>query len=97
MVVSATSQKKDKLKLPLENRPGQGRKKLTTFKEDRYLLNLMKKDRRKSSRQLASDWNSSHENQLVHERCVDAYLMLVIKVIRPNGNRTENLAIALLD
>ncbi|CAF1663541.1 unnamed protein product [Rotaria magnacalcarata] len=56
--------KKDKLKLPLENRPGQGRKKLTTFKEDRYLLNLMKKDRRKSSRQLASDWNSSHEKSI---------------------------------
>ncbi|CAF1974978.1 unnamed protein product [Rotaria magnacalcarata] len=52
--------KKDKLKLPFENRPGQGRKKLATFKEDRYLLNLMKKDRRKSSRQLASEWNSSH-------------------------------------
>ncbi|CAF4700528.1 unnamed protein product [Rotaria magnacalcarata] len=52
--------KKDKFKLPLENRPGQGRKKLTTFKEDRYLLNLMKKDRQKSSRQLATDWNSSH-------------------------------------
>ncbi|CAF4553640.1 unnamed protein product, partial [Rotaria magnacalcarata] len=52
--------KKDELKLPLENRPGQGRKKLTTLKEDRYLLNLMKKDRRTSSRQLASDWNSLH-------------------------------------
>ncbi|CAF2781502.1 unnamed protein product [Rotaria sp. Silwood2] len=52
--------KKEKLKLSLQNRPGQGRKKSTTSKEDRYLLNLMKKDRGKSSRQLASDWNLSN-------------------------------------
>ncbi|CAF3997138.1 unnamed protein product [Rotaria magnacalcarata] len=32
MVVSATSQKKDKLKLPLENRPGQGRKNARTVR-----------------------------------------------------------------
>ena len=43
--------KKTKLKLPLENRLGQGRKKSTTTKKDRYLLSLMKKDRSKSSRE----------------------------------------------
>ena len=47
--------KKEKLKLPLKNRPGQGRKKSTASNEDWYLLNLMKKDREKSSRQLASE------------------------------------------
>ena len=52
--------KKEKLKLPLKNRPGQGRKKSTTSNEDRYLLNLMKKDREKSSRELASEWNLSN-------------------------------------
>ena len=52
--------KKTKLKLPLDNRPGQGRKKSTTTKEDRYLLTLMKKDRSKSSRELASEWNMTN-------------------------------------
>jgi transposase len=52
--------KKEKSKLSLENRPGQGRKKMTTATEDRYLLNLMKKDRWKTSRQLASEWNLSN-------------------------------------
>jgi hypothetical protein len=37
------------------------------------------------------------ENRLVLEQCVDGYLMLVTKVIRPNGNLTENLIIVLLD
>lgn len=52
--------KKQKLNLPLENRPGQGRKKLTTSKEDRHLIKLMKKDRRQTSRQLASEWSLSN-------------------------------------
>ncbi|CAF1445740.1 unnamed protein product [Rotaria sp. Silwood1] len=52
--------KKEKLKLPLENRPGQGRKKSTTSKEDLRLLNLIRNDRGKSSRQLASELNSSN-------------------------------------
>jgi transposase len=52
--------KKEKSKLSLENRPGQGRKKMATATEDRYLLNLMKKDRWKTSRQLASEWNLSN-------------------------------------
>ena len=52
--------KKEKLKLPLKSRPGQGRKKSTTSDEDRYLLNLTKKNRSKSSRQLTSEWNLSN-------------------------------------
>ena len=44
----------------MKNRPGQGRKKSTTSNEDRYLFSLMKKDRSKSSRQLASEWNLSN-------------------------------------
>ena len=44
----------------MKNRPGQSRKKSTTSNEDRYLLNLMKKDREKSSRQLVSEWNLSN-------------------------------------
>jgi transposase len=46
--------KKQKLNLSVKNRSGQGRKKSTTAKEDQYLIMLMKKNRRKTSRQLAS-------------------------------------------
>ena len=68
--------KKAKLKLPLENRPGQGRKKSTTTKEDRYLLTLMKKDRTKSSRELAPEWNMANGKavspQTVRRRLLNA-------------------------
>jgi len=37
------------------------------------------------------------EDQLVLEQFVDGYLMLVIKVKQPNGNRIESLIIVLLD
>ena len=37
------------------------------------------------------------ESRLVHEQYVDAFLMLVIKVMRENDNHTENLIIVLLD
>lgn len=52
--------KKEKSQIPLRNQPGQGRKMSTTSKEDRYLFNLMKKDRRKTSRQLALEWHLSN-------------------------------------
>ena len=52
--------KTEKSKLPLKNRPGEGRKKATTSNEDHCLFNLMKKVRSKSSRQLASEWNLSN-------------------------------------
>ena len=52
--------KKEESKLPLKNRPGQDRKKSTASNEDCYLFNLMKKDRSKSSRQLASEWYLSN-------------------------------------
>ena len=83
--------KKEKLKLPLKNRPGQGRKKSTTSNEDRY---LMKKDREKSSRQLASEWNLSNGKSISY---VDAYLMLVIEAIRRDENRIGNVIIVLFD
>ena len=51
---------KEKLGLPLQNHRGQGRKKLTTDQEGRYLLLLMKQNRRKTSRQLVSEWMLSH-------------------------------------
>ena len=52
--------KTEKSKLPLKNRPGQVRKKATASNEDHCLFNLMKKNRSKSSRQLASEWNLSN-------------------------------------
>ena len=67
---------KEKLGLPLQNRRGQGRKKLTTDQEGRYLLLLMKRNRRKTSRQLVSEWMLSHGKvispQTVRRRLVNA-------------------------
>ena len=44
-----------KRNLPLKNAPGQGRKRATTSSDDRYLLQLCKQDRTKTSRQLSSE------------------------------------------
>lgn len=48
--------KKIKEGRPLTNVPGQGRKRASTERDDRQLLQLCKKDRTKSSRQLSSEW-----------------------------------------
>ena len=58
MVVSLMSQKKRRIKIIIEKSFWS---KSTIFNEDRYLLNLMKKNHSKTSRQLASEWNLSHE------------------------------------
>ena len=47
---------KMKRNVPLKNAPGQGRKRATTSSDDRYLLQLCKQDRTKTSRQLSSEW-----------------------------------------
>jgi len=47
--------------IPLGNRPGQGRPRLTTAMEDRQLLRLAKKDRTASRRQLAGEWSTQLE------------------------------------
>ena len=68
--------KKTKLKLSLENRLGQGRKKSTTTKEDRYLLTLMKEDHTTSSRELAPERNMANGKavspQTVRRRLLNA-------------------------
>ena len=46
--------------LPLSNATGQHRKKATKSTEDRHLLQIMKKDRTKSSQMLAAEWNLSN-------------------------------------
>ena len=43
-----------KRNLPLKSAPGQGRKRDTTSSDDRYLLQLYKQDRTKTSRELSS-------------------------------------------
>ena len=53
-----------KANLPLTNSVGQGRKKATTEREDRFLLKKMKENRTKSSQILAAEWNSSNQKQL---------------------------------
>ena len=52
--------KKEKQSLPVENHPGQGRKKLTSHQEDHHLIKLMEKDRCQTNRQLASEWSASN-------------------------------------
>ena len=68
--------RKLKKKLPLENCRGQGRKKATTSEEDRELIVLMKRNRRKTSKQLATEWNSSIGKSIsprtVRRRLLDA-------------------------
>jgi hypothetical protein len=41
--------------------------KILKKKKDRYLLNLMKKDREKTSRRLAFEWNSSNGKSIIPE------------------------------
>ena len=50
--------------LPLSNATGQGRKKATNSTEDRHLLQIMEKDRTKSSQMLAAEWNLSNGQNL---------------------------------
>ena len=45
-----------KRNLPLENAPDQERKRCWTSSDDRYLLQLCKQDRTKTSRQLSPEW-----------------------------------------
>ena len=60
----------------LKNVPGQGRKRLTTPRDDRRLLQLCKADRSKSSRQLSSEFVLSRGKVLsartIRRRLLDA-------------------------
>ena len=68
--------KKLKVDAPLANAPGQGRKRLSTEREDRRLLQISKADRTKSSRQLSSEFTLSNGTQLsartIRRRLLDA-------------------------
>ena len=68
--------KKLKVDAPLTNAPGQGRKRLSTEREDRRLLQISKADRTKSSRQLSSEFTLSNGIQMsactIHRRLLDA-------------------------
>ena len=60
--------KKLKVDAPLTNTPGQGRKRLSTEREDRHLLQIFKADRTKCSLQLSSDFTLSNGTQLLARR-----------------------------
>ena len=68
--------KKLKIDAPLTNVPGQDRKRLSTEREDRCLLQISKADRTKSSHQLSSKFTLSKGAQLsartIHRRLLDA-------------------------
>ena len=68
--------KKLTIDAPLTNVPGRGRKRLSTEREDRRLLQISKVDRTKSSRQLSSELTLSNRTQLststVCRRLLDA-------------------------
>lgn len=51
--------KKISINEPLTNKPGQGRSKSTTSAQDRHLVQICKRNRTASSRQLASEWSIS--------------------------------------
>ena len=57
--------KKLKVDAPLTNAPSQGRKRLSTEREDRRLLQISKADRTKSSRQLSSEFTLSYGTHTV--------------------------------
>ena len=56
--------KKLKVHAPLTNAPGQGRKRLSTEREDRRLLQISKANRTKCSHQLSSEFTLSNGTQL---------------------------------
>ena len=56
--------KKLKVDAHLTNAPGQGRKRLSTQREDRHLLQICKADRTKCSCQLSSEFTLSNGIQL---------------------------------
>ena len=68
--------KKLKVHAPLTNAPGQGRKLLSTEREDRRLLQICKADRTKDIRQLSSEFTLSNGTQLsastIRRRLLDA-------------------------
>lgn len=49
---------------PLRNEPGQGRRRLTTPAEDRYLMRICKQNRTASSRMLAGEWSNATGKQI---------------------------------
>lgn len=66
--------KKSKNGQPVNNIPGQGRKRLTTARDDRRLLALCKADRTKSSRQLSAEFTLS-SGRLLSARTVRRRLL----------------------
>ena len=78
--------KKLKVDAPLRNAPGQGRKRLSTEREDRRLLQICKADRTKCSRQ-SLHFQMEHSYQPV--LFVEDSWMLGIVATLPNGNPFE--------
>lgn len=70
--------------LSVKNRPGQGRKKRTTFVKDRHLIRLMQKE---NGRKNQSTISIELKNQSVLEQFDVGFLILAIKTILQNGNR----------
>jgi hypothetical protein len=88
---------KRKIEITIENRPDQGRKKPITSKEDRYLMNLIKKDHGKTCRQLASELNSSN-GKSISPRTVCRWLFNTsYKSYTTKRNLIKNLVIVLFD
>ena len=62
--------KKLKVDGPLTNAPGHGRKRLSTEREDRHLLQICKAGRSKSSHQLSSEFTLSNGHTLISARTI---------------------------
>ena len=84
--------KKSKVDATLANGPGQDRKRHSTERENRCLLQISKADRSKSSRQLSSDFTLSNGTQLSAHTFVEDSSMPDIVATPPNGNPFRNVS-----
>ena len=82
--------KKQQPYLPLKNCPGQSWKKSTISMKDHHFTQLMKKNRPRTSRQLASKWISSN-GKIISSQAVRRRLFNIVTPI--NENHIESLII----
>lgn len=78
---------------PLSNKPGQGRSKRTTPVQDRYLVQICKRNRSAGSREIASEWSSTLGKSIsastTRRRLVEHGLKSYTKKRRPYRNKLQ--------
>lgn len=78
---------------PLVNRPGQGRKRSTTRAQDKFIVNLAKRYRTKSSREIASEvntsWSTNLSSRTIRGRLLENSLKSYTQKRRPYRNKKQ--------